>query len=342
MPVRKLPLRPFAWIAPLCLAGHAHAAGVPVTVDNFVRAESHTFFTRVVARGGFGTLVHNRDLVPVDSQVVVRPNRDTLYSSAVFDLDAGAVNVTLPDAGKRYFSLIAINEDQYTPGLVYAPGDYRFTRETVGSRYVLLGIRTLVDPASATDMAQGRALQDAIQIRQEGSGGRFEVPNWDQASLNALRDTVLKLAASVTDSRGMYGQPGEVDPVRHFIGSASAWGGNPAKDAYYLNVTPARNDGHTPYQLEVKDVPVDAFWSISVYNAEGYFQRNPQNAYTLNNLTAKRETDGRIVVHFGGCQAQVANCLPITANWNYMVRLYKPQAQVLDGRWQFPAAKPAS
>ncbi|MEG1039220.1 MAG: DUF1214 domain-containing protein [Pseudomonas sp.] len=341
MPVRKNRLLPLALIAPLYLASVAHAAEVPVTVDNFVRAESHKFFKRVVERGGFAKFVHNRDLVPVESQVVIRPNRDTLYSSAVFDLEAGPVTVTLPDAGKRYFSLMAISEDQYTKGLAYAPGQYRFTRDSVGTRYVLLGIRTLVNPTSASDLAQGRALQDAIQVTQEGGSGQFDVPQWNQADLNALRGTLLKLASGVSDSHGMFGQPQDVDPVRHFIGSASAWGGNPSRDAYYLNVTPTQNDGHTPYQLEVKDVPVDAFWSISVYNAEGYFQRNPQNAYALNNLTAKREADGRIVVHFGGCEAQVTNCLPITAQWNYMVRLYKPQAQVLDGSWQFPLAKPA-
>ncbi|BAN48692.1 DUF1254 domain-containing protein [Metapseudomonas resinovorans] len=335
----KVPLLAFVLLLPLFLGNRAHATEVPVTADSFVRAESHKFFKRVVDRGGFGKFVHNRELVPVESQVVIRPNRDTLYSSAVFDLEAGPVSVTLPDAGSRYLSLIAISEDQYTPDLSYAPGRYRFTREAVGTRYVLLGVRTLADSTSASDLQAAHALQDRVQVEQAKGPGRFEIPQWDQASLTELRSSVLKLAATVPDSRGMFGQPGKVDPVRHFIGSASAWGGNPEKDAYYLNVTPTRNDGATPYQLEVKDVPVDAFWSISVYNGAGYFERNPQNAYALNNLTAKRGSDGRIVVRFGGCDGQVANCLPITAGWNYMVRLYKPRAEILDGSWRFPEAR---
>lgn len=341
MQMLKAPLFALTLIAPLCFGTAALIITTPVTADNFVRAESDKFFSRVVGRGGFGQFVHNRELVSVDSQVVIRPNRDTLYSSAVFDLDAGPVTVTLPDAGQRYFSLIAINEDQYTQPLMYKAGSYQFTRETIGTRYVLLGVRTLVDPASAEDMQRGRALQDQIKVEQPKGPGQFEVPDWDQARLDQIRGSLLTVAATVPDSRGMFGKRADVDPVRHYIGSASAWGGNPEQDAYYLNVTPAQNDGVTRYKLTVKDVPVDAFWSISVYNAAGYFERNALNRYTLNNLTAKRENDGGIAVQFGGCEGEVANCLPITKGWNYMVRLYKPRADVLDGSWKFPEAVPA-
>ncbi|WP_394561126.1 DUF1254 domain-containing protein [Aquipseudomonas alcaligenes] len=334
----KIPLLALALITPLGFACYAQAGTTPVTADNFVRAESHKFFSRVVERGGFGKFVHNRDLVPVDVQVVVRPNRDTLYSSAVFDLDAGPITVTLPEAGQRYFSMSVVNEEQYAQDLIYAPGPHRFTRESVGTRYVLLGVRTLVDPAVASDLLQARELQDRIQVQQENGPGRFDIPQWDQASQKQVRDSLLALAATLPDSRGMFGLRGEVDPVRHLIGSASAWGGNPESDTVYETVTPASNDGTTAYRLVVKDVPVDAFWSISVYNAAGYFERNALNAYTLNNLAAKREEDGSIAVQFGGCDGQVTNCLPITAGWNYMVRLYKPRAEILSGDWRFPEA----
>ena len=46
---------------------------------------------------------------------------------------------------------------------------------------------------------------------------------------------------------------------------------------------------HTIYKLNVKDVPVDGFWSVSLYNAEGYYEKNPYNAYSLNNITAEEE-----------------------------------------------------
>jgi hypothetical protein len=61
----------------------------------------------------------------------------------------------------------------------------------------------------------------------------------------------------------------------------------------------------------------------------------------LNNIAAKANADGSVPVQFGGCDGNVLNCLPITPGWNYLVRLYRPRAEVLDGRWTFPEAKPA-
>lgn len=87
-------------------------------------------------------------------------------------------------------------------------------------------------------------------------------------------------------------------------------------------------------------VPVDGFWSVTVYNKDGYFTANPQNAYSLNNLTAQRSADGTIVIEFGGCEPPTANCLPITPGWNYIVRLYRPREAILSGAWVFPEAEP--
>ena len=140
----------------------------------------------------------------------------------------------------------------------------------------------------------------------------------------------------------MFGPPSEVDPVRHLIGTAMAFGGNPEKDALYLNITPDRNDGGTVYKLSVKDVPVDGFWSIIVYNAKGYLQKNPYDAYSLNSITAQKSADGSVAIQFGGCDGKIPNCLPTMQGWNYMVRLYRPYDEILSGKWKFPEAQPVN
>lgn len=293
---------------------------VPVTVDNFIRAESDLYMGNAAKDGGFGKFVHNREPTPTDKQIVIRMNRDTLYSSAVFDLDAGPVTIALPDAGKRFMSLQIIDEDHYVPVVVYAPGEVTLSKDTIGTRYVLAAVRTLVDPLSPGDAKEVHALQDAIKVDQENPG-TFEVPDWDQAAQKKIRNALLVLAEFSGGFKNAFGTKDQVDPVRHLIATAAGWGGNPDRDATYLSFAPKHNDGTTIYALSVKDVPVDAFWSISVYDAEGYFQKNEYNAYSLNNITAQKAEDGSVLVQFGGCDGKIPNCLPIMKGWNYTVRL---------------------
>ncbi|MEV7279700.1 DUF1254 domain-containing protein [Streptomyces sp. NPDC093111] len=314
---------------------------VAVTVENFPRAESDMYFSVSANQGGFGAFHHHRALMPIDHQSVVRANRDTLYSDAVLDLDAGPATITLPDPGDRFLSMILINEDHYIAGVEYGGGSYRVTREQVGTRYVMIGIRTMVNPGIAGDLAVVHALQDSMHIDQPGGPGDLDLPAWDQVSQKRVRDALIVLSEGLPDLAHAFGAPGHVDPVRHLIASASAWGGNPDKDATYLNVTPEDNDGDTVYRLTVGEVPVDGFWSISVYNSDGYFEQNTEGVYTLNNLGAKRAADGTITVQFGGTtDDEDVNVLPVPKGWNYMVRLYRPRPEILDGTWAFPPARP--
>jgi len=318
------------------------AQPVAVTIDNFTRAESDMYFASTIKlAGGIGKFDHRRELMPIDAQAVVRANRDTLYSAAVIDLDAGPATIVLPDAGGRFMSLMALDEDQYAFGVWYGACAVTFTRERVGTRYMMAAVRTLVDPTTPGDFERAHALQDRIAIEQ-AHAGRFEVPDWDAASRARVRDALATLGASLPDWRRTFGTREQVDPVRHLVGTAVGWGGNPEQHAIYLGVAPERNDGRTVHRLRLREVPVDGFWSISVYNARGYFEPNPRGAYTVNGFTAQREADGSVIVQFGGCGngSGAANCLPVTPGWNYTVRLYRPRAELLSGEWTFPVAEP--
>jgi hypothetical protein len=314
---------------------------VPVTVDNFIRAESDVYMGSLAKDGSFGRFRHRREPAAIDDQTVIRLNRDTLYSSALFDLDSGPVTITMPDSGKRFMSLQVISEDHYVPGVFYGAGSHTIDKQLVGTRYVATAVRTLVDPNDPKDLDQVHALQDAIKVEQ-ASPGKFEVPSWDPASQKKVRDALLVLATTIPDFKKAFGTKEQVDPVRHLIGTAAGWGGNPDKDATYLNITPTNNDGTTNYKFTVKDVPVDGFWSISLYDAKGYFEPNDLNAYSVNNITAKKSDDGLIAVQFGACDGKIANCLPIMKGWNYTVRLYRPRAEILNGSWTFPEAQPVN
>ena len=324
-------------VSPLTAVSAADENHNRVTVDNFRRAETDTYFAKFVKDGGFGKFHHERALASIDHQTVIRLNRDTLYSFGVFDLDAAPVTVTLPESGKRFMSMQVIDEDQYAPNVFYAPGTYTIEKDDVGTRYVALAIRTFVDPKSPADLDAAHALQDGIRAEQKAAG-RFETRAWDQPSLDKVRKALLGLAEANggLDSSRMFGRREEVDPVQHLIGTAAGWGGNPRAAAVYWGVVPQENDGTTAYQLTVRDVPVDGFWSVSVYNKKGYFEKNAKNAYTVNDVTAKPNPDGSVTIHFGGKDANATNLIPITPGWNYIVRMYRPRKEILDGSWKVP------
>jgi hypothetical protein len=320
-------------------AAAQNAAPLPVNVHNFIRAETDLYFSKAALEdGAFGKLRHRRFMAEIDSQDVVRMNRDTLYSSGVFDLEAAPLKITLPDAGNRFMSMQVISQDHYTTDVVYGPGVFTYTKAKVGTRYVYVIIRTLADAQNPQDVKAANAVQDAVRVEQ-ASGGKFDVPNWDKVSQEKAR-RALAVLGSLGGTVNRFGSKDEVDAYDHLIGTAIGWGGNPRSAADYQSFYPAKNDGKTVHTLKFKDVPVDGFWSISLYNSKGYFEKNALNAYSLNNLSAKRNSDGSFTVQFGGCDGRIPNCLPIMNGWNYTVRLYRPRKEVLNGNWKFPEAQP--
>jgi len=313
-------------------------ASETVTVDNFVRAETDMTLTRYVKQGGFGEFLHIRQPVSIDKQDVIRMNRDTLYSMGVFDLNE-PVTIVKPNSDGRYQSMMVINQDHYIVMIKYREGQFTLTKDQVSTRYVVVIFRTFIDANDPADVKAANALQDKITVQQKDSG-KFKIPEWDKASLEKIRDAINILAATRTSTKGMFGEKGMVDPISHLLGTAYGWGGLPENAAVYNNAVPEKNNGKTPYFLTVKNVPVNGFWSITVYGKNGFMMKNDQNAYSYNNVTAKKNADGSITINFGGGPKAINN-LPITPGWNYIVRMYQPQQEIIDGSWSFPKAEPS-
>ena len=312
-----------------------YAAGTPkVTAENYVRAESDFQLQGYIKSfNNFGRFHHNRKPYDVNNQITIRGNRDTLYSFGVFDLTS-PLTITLPETGGRYQSLMVVNQD-HSLAAAYSPTTVTLTEDKVGTRYALLAIRTFMDPNDEKDMKAAHQLQDAVKVKQADIG-KFEVPNWKKEEVEKMRETINVVASTVTDSSKLFGKKEELDPVYWMLGAALGWGGLPAEAATYVNVFPEKNDGKTPYTLTVKDVPVDAFWSVTLYDDKGWMPVNKYKAYSFNNVTAKKNKDGSITIRFGG-DPKADNFLPIVPGWNYIVRLYRPKQAILDGSWTFPS-----
>ena len=308
-----------------------------VNISNFARAESDVAIRKTYdATGGFGRWFHFRAPTPIDNQPVIRMNRDTLYSSAVLDLGEPAT-VVMPDTDGRYQSLHVINQDHYSFATV-EPGPYELTRELVGTRYAYLIVRTFMDADDPDDVEACNRSQDALVI-QGGGAGPLDLPDWNLEQLAIARDALNTLAKLGASNVGAFGSKDETDPINHLVFTAAGWGGLPLANTYAELGSVARNDG-TPHVLTVTDVPVRAFWSVIVYDADGFIPPNDLGVYSYNNATATPNDDGSIKIHFGGDPGRV-NHLPITEGWNYAIRMYEPEPEILDGTWTFPAIEPA-
>ena len=308
----------------------------PVTVENFPRAETDRMFTDLATgAGGSNRWRHHREPASIDEQTVIRQNRDTLYSFAVVDISQGAT-LTIPDAGDRYISVMIVNEDHYINRVFHSPGSYALTVDEFDTPWVMVASRILVDPNDPGDVDAVTSLQDQLGL-DVGSTADFTSPVYDTGSFDSVRAALLELARHMNGFAHGFGTRESVDPVKHLIGTAAGWGGLPDEEASYASVEPNLPVGD--YELTVQDVPVDAFWSISVYDKAGFFEKNPKGVYSVNSVTAVKNDDGSTTVRFGPGDAP--NTIPIMDGWNYAVRMYRPRAEILDGSWTFPALRAA-
>ena len=81
-------------------------------------------------------------------------------------------------------------------------------------------------------MKKVHALQDAIHVSQKADG-KFETPNWDQASQKTVRDALLALGSTIPDFNRAFGieMPGRSDV-------SIVWPSQGRNDA--IDVTPGR------------------------------------------------------------------------------------------------------
>ena len=197
-------------------------------------------------------------------------------------------------------------------------------------------------PSIPKDIEQVHALQDAIKVEQKSRG---KIRGAELGS-GQPEEGARRAAGACHDHTGL--QQGlrhqgrsRPDPPsgrnRRRLGAATPTRTRPTSTSRRPGTT-ARPSTSSPSRTYRST----AFWSVSLYNAEGYYEKNPYDAYSINNITGKKSADGSIAIQFGGCDGKIPNCLPIMKGWNYTVRLYRPRDEILNGKWKFPEPQPVS
>lgn len=310
-----------------------------VTDENYALAETQVIFTdyrdRIAAvsgTGGTGVFLHNTAAADPNDKTVVRINFDTRYSMCLLDLKEDAV-LTMPETQGRYQSAWFVTEEHYNPMAITRPGTYTLTEKDMGSRYVLIIVRTLVNMQDEKDMALVTELQQQIKIEQADRGSYEPSHQWNMDEILAMRKKYVAIAneKNLTPDE-MFGKKGALSQENHNCGVAYGWGGFTSDQAVYLNYIP-END--SPCILTLKDVPMadNAFWSITVYDMDGYPQGNP---YNVNSTVAAYDADGSVTIHFGGDDKDAPNYLEIFPGWTFILRIYLPQEPYFNKTWVKP------
>lgn len=310
-----------------------------VTDENYGLAESEVIFSGYVQKisaatnsSGIGVFMHLKTGADPKDRTIMRINFDTIYSTAIVDLTQDAV-LTMPETNGRYQSAWIITDEHYNPMAFVAPGTYRLTQESVGRRYAMIVMRTQANTTDPADLAIANALQEQLKLEQKDRGSYVASNNWDIEEILAMRARyqAIQKQEEIT-SEVMFGKKGEVPLKEHNVGTAAGWGGFTADRAVYPSYFPESSE---PQTLTLKGVPAKAFWSITVYDAEGYPQGD---VYNINNQFAVPNEDGSVTIHFGGDKDAV-NYMDIFEGWNVVLRIYEPSEAYFNGEWTRPELK---
>lgn len=310
---------------------------IKVTPETFNRAESDFMYQAIInnAEGESNTYYHFRNITQLDKQTVIRMNRDVLYSGSVWDNKEG-LTITYPETDGRYATIQVMDNDHYTLDIFNKPGTYELAPAETDFVYLILRIQ-VIDPLDPQEIQYINDLQNQFTAVSK-SNESFPQHNWNLESLADVRAQYVSDALNYDSFDGMQGKRGEVNEETRHIATAAGWGLLPEEAATYLIFGEDVEKGAS-YKSTFEVPENTGFWSITVYNADGYMESD-NNIVNSSNVTLN--DDGTFTVYFGSEEqvGDVPNRLDAPADgWNYLLRIYEPGQSVLNGEYKLPKAE---
>ena len=304
----------------------------------------------------------SRALLKAGEDTVVRSNNDTLYKMAWVYLGEGPVVLRSASPSDERFSSFQLQDDRNANyrNIIHPAGEYTLyhgetpaalTGEAVevpsplSAVIVRIEVRDANDPA---DLADALAVFDGITIE----GPVIEhLPVVDV--LNAFDEQVeqealrrMEQTMRTVPYRDMVVAPGQgpgkdVPFLNHATGTKEGWGGpatsHSSYEAMYTDDAGETLDGSQgEYILVTEEPPVNAFWSVTVYDtATGRFHPNERDRYHINHTTAVKDDRGTVTFHFkASCGDADQNCLEVPAGpFDVAARYYLPEPEIMSGEW---------
>ncbi|MBT8293247.1 MAG: DUF1214 domain-containing protein [Eudoraea sp.] len=299
-------------------------ASIIVTQDNFPQAYTNLRFDAIIKKaGGINTFLE----MPVPSsdptkQFVVRMNRDTKYSTSVFDMTAD-VYVTIPETDK-YVTIQIVDENHETQRMIYGSGRHKLTAKT---DHAFVIVRALDD-----------ATRRNLQV-EAGSAKPFVVKNWDKESFAEIEEAGnLDFSDGYDQSKAFGNKESGQTAYMNYVGAAGGWGGAMVEDNIYQTSAYMSTEGC--YEMTFVDPEAIYFWSSTVYNGDGYMFNDVANI--SSEMNPERNADGSYTIRFG-CDGKPNN-IPIregntTGKFNVLMRHYGPSEMVSNGEEDYNATK---
>jgi hypothetical protein len=305
-------------------------------------------------------------LVKAGDDTVVRMNNDTFYKMAFVYLEDGPVVLSAAVPDRTRFVSFQLMDDRnvnyhnvmFPNGefILYhgeSPTDLSGAAIEVPSALSVVVVRVEVkDMQDAFDVAAAEDVFRSITIEGPTPSAFPEVELLSGFSAAVVEEGNRRLDdafATIAFSETVVGpnqEPGrDVPYLNHSAGTKGGWGGpDTAHSAYEAinfdgNGEPMRG-ANGIYTVTTEEPPVDAFWSVTVYDTDrgGFLHPNKDDRYHINNTTAVKNEDGTVTFVFKqSCDGDDRNCLEVPAGrFDIATRYYLPHEEIRSGEWRFP------
>lgn len=259
----------------------ADPAPIGMTPAQYINSESRAFMADFLERAGINAFHHFVGLTKAADKWVVSPNNDTIYSLAIANAREG-FTLELPEVGDRFLSTQIITEDHMTPFYIYGGGTHEFSAEQLQTDFVVVGVRMGTDGTDEDVKVVTESLQP--QYKVIGAATADDLPEVDMELLEKVRAAMLAEYSKLPNSFGaMQKRVEDVSDWEYFTYvTAGAWGLSADENAMYAAGGPKDAKGGDCYLANFPEVPVEAFFSITVYGPEKYLMSDVDNIVSSN------------------------------------------------------------
>ncbi len=309
--------------AGVAIDGKEYKQTIPVTPENYTEVEAEVNFYKWKSKDAMNKLFYMTEPTPAGPMPTIRMNRDTLYAASLVDASNG-FKVHMPDQGV-FASALVIDQKGYSQDYIWKPGSHNVNINLENGVFAWVLFRTGLEKG----LEKAREAQKTLAI--SGMGNKVWLPQkYDKEQYQKLHDQYMNEAI---DS-GMFLQYGyaasRIENKYKRLSDAAGWGGMDFGINNYQISKNLKNDGC--YSTTFEDPQVDEFWSITLYDADGWLLPIEEKNI-INGRDAVPNKDGTYTVRFN-CGKNAVNNLETTAPvFGFAWRTYGSSYKVRSGKW---------